>query len=467
MADFIAVDLGATSGRIAIGRFDGKSISLEIAHRFTHAVINAAGVLCWDWKHIYSEVLTGISIAKRSSNPLSIAIDSWAVDYGLLDNHGDLIEPVISYRDYRTVTSYPETVSRLGRSAIYHATGIAFLPFNTIYQLAAAKNSDGYQRAKDMLLLPDLLNYLLTGNKSTEVTNASTTQLLNASTRGWDEELITKLELNRSLFSELHEPGSYIGMISGHGELDGLRVVAAASHDTASAVAGTPLMNRECEAYISSGTWSLVGIETQQAITNEGALQANLTNELGVEGTVRLLKNVTGMWLLEECRRTWEEEGMGYTIPELLTLAESEKPFYTRIDPNDSSFIAPGSMPKRIQDWCTARNLRAPQTPVEFTLCILHSLALAYKETLDRIMEISGKRITTIHILGGGSQIRLLNQLTSDTCGVKVQSGPVEATLYGNIAIQAIAAGLLPDLAAARTAISKSFSGETFLPARR
>lgn len=467
MADFLAVDLGATSGRVAIGRFDGKAITLEIAHRFTHEVITIAGTRCWDWKHIYQEVITGITVAKAKSDPTSIAIDSWAVDYGFIDAQGELIEPVVSYRDSRTEKSYPETLARLGKAAIYEATGIQFLPFNTIYQLASAKGSSAYNSADEFLLLPDLINYLLTGVKSTEITNASTTQLLNTASRMWDETLISELGFKRSLFTKLHEPGSYVGIVTGHPGLDGLKVVATASHDTASAVAGTPLVDTNSEGYISSGTWSLVGVEIDAPLTNKAAQEANLTNELGAAGTVRLLKNVTGMWLLEECRRTWHEEGRVFTIPELLSLAESHKPFHTTIDPNDPIFLAPGNMPQRIQEWCTTRKLQPPKTPAEFTLCILQSLAVAYKETLDRIMEISGKRINTIHILGGGSQIRLLNQLTANICGVPVKSGPVEATLYGNIAVQVIAAGLLPDLASARSAISESFTGEIFTPSRR
>ncbi len=466
-SDFIAVDLGATSGRVAIGRFDGKAITLEIAHRFTHEVITEGPVLRWDWSHIYREIIVGITLAKERCDPISIAFDSWAVDYGFLDTEGQIIEPVVSYRDSRTDLSYSATVESIGREVIYESTGIQFLPFNTIYQLVAAKGSQDYEKAENFLLLPDLLNYLFTGVRSTEITNASTTQLLNASSRKWDDELIAKAGLRRDLFTQLHEPGSVIGQIRGHGSLDGLKVVATASHDTASAVAGTPLADPNSEAYISSGTWSLVGVETRSPITNKRALMANLTNELGAFKTVRLLKNVTGMWLLEECRRSWLAEGRTFTIPELLALAEEQKLFLTTIDPNDPSFIAPGKMPDRIRSWCLARKLQPPTTPAEFTLCILNSLALAYKETLDKIMEISGKRVTSIHILGGGSQIRLLNQLTANMCGVPVKAGPVEATLYGNIAVQAISAGLLPDLAAARAAIGQSFSGEIFLPARR
>jgi rhamnulokinase len=439
------------------------TIALEIVHRFDHEVAVKKGVRCWDWQHIYSEVLLGVALAKQKSNPISIAFDSWAIDYGLLDQSGELLEPVVSYRDSRTELAYPLTVKGLGADSIYEATGIQFLPFNTLYQLVADQDSDNYRSASTLLLLPDLLNYLFTGIRSTEITNASTTQLLNPYTRNWDDTLIKRAGLRRELFTSLHEPGTVLGEIRGHGALDGLKVVATASHDTASAIAGTPLLFPHSQAYISSGTWSLVGVETLSPITTGAAREANLTNELGVESTVRLLKNVAGMWLLEECRRAWALKGEVYSVPQLLDLALDVN-FSTIIDPNDPHFISPEGMPDRIRSWCSDRNLLPPSTPGEFTICILNSLALAYKETLETITKISEWELNSIHIIGGGSQIRLLNQLTANLCGVPVEAGPVEATLYGNIAVQVIAAGLLPDLKAARSIIANSFSGEIFRP---
>ncbi len=462
-SDFIAVDLGATSGRVAIGRFDGDAISLEIVHRFTHEVIVDGAVRSWDWTHIYAEVVKGISSAKAKCDPISISFDSWAVDYGFIDPSGRLLQPVVSYRDSRTEFTYLPTIEAIGREVIYKATGIQFLPFNTLYQLVADIDTRNYRDARCFLLLPDLMNYLFTGVASTEITNASTTQLLNTTSRSWDENLILHAGLRRELFTQLHEPGTVIGPIVGHGLLDGVQVVACASHDTASAIAGTPLVDSGGQAYISSGTWSLVGVENSSPITNPKALEANLTNELGVDGTVRLLKNVAGMWLLEECRRDWAAQGNPLSIPQLLELAEGTV-FATVIDPNDTRFIPPGGMPNKIQEWCIERKLVPPTSPGEFTLCILKSLAATYKSTLETVMELSGKRLESIQIIGGGSQIRLLNQLTADICGVPVQTGPVEATLYGNIAVQVIAAGLLPNLKAAREAIAANASGETFFP---
>ncbi len=465
ISEFIAVDLGATSGRVAIGRFDGKSITLEIAHRFNHEVIVDGHIRRWDWQYIYGEVVKGIVIAKESCSPITIAFDSWAVDFGFVDRNGQLLEPIVSYRDSRTDQSYPSTLKKVDRRRIYESTGIQFLSFNTIYQLVATKDSPQYLEAENFLMLPDLMNYIFTGVRSTEITNASTTQLLNTSTRLWDEDLIKRVGLRRELFTKLHEPGTFIGEIKGHGILDGLRVVSAASHDTASAVIGTPLGDPNSEAYISSGTWSLVGIETAYTNTTIEAQAANLTNELGAAGTVRLLKNVTGMWLLEECRRAWSAEGISHTIPELLALAEDEN-FVTKIDLNDPEFVAPGQMTDRIRHWCEKNGLQYPKTPGEFTRCIINSLAFAYKETLEVIERICGRELTAIHIIGGGSQIHLLNQLTADICGIPVVAGPVEATLYGNIAVQVVAAGLLPDLKSARTAIAGSFSSKIYQPTK-
>jgi rhamnulokinase len=313
-------------------------------------------------------------------------------------------------------------------------------------------------------MLPDLFNFILTGVQSTEVTNASSTQALNTSSRTWDTDLIKLAGVNPSLFGALHEPGTLIGTISGFDGLNGINVVATASHDTAAAIAGVPFGDRTKEAYISSGTWSLVGVETDAPVTNSAALAANVTNELGVEGTVRVLKNVTGMWILEECRRTWREAGIDYEMPALLELANQSRTFTTLIDPNDPLFAHPGGMPERITTYCRDRGLTPPTTHGEFAICILNSLAHAYKKTLAEIAAVTGRTIELVHILGGGSQNDLLNQLTADICGITVKTGPVEATLYGNIAVQAISAGVVKNLSEARALIEKSFSSKVFTP---
>lgn len=465
MSNFIAVDLGATSGRVAIGRVKSEKIELEIAHRFSHEIYeDKDGAILWDWNLIISQVVIGIEKCLAQGAPISLAIDSWAVDYGLLDDHNHLISKVHSYRDPRTFSAFKDLVAKLGEERIYQDTGIQFLNFNTLYQLVAAKNDASYKAASKFLLIPDLLNAELTGKISTEVTNASTTQLLDVKTRKWDFPLIELAGIRKEIFTDLHEPGAKIGIINGFGALDGIKVVATASHDTASAVAGIPFGDRDTEAYISSGTWSLVGIESDTPITSKEALAANLTNELGAENTVRILKNVTGMWLLEECRRAWRSAKEEWTIPQLVDEASRNLDFNSLIDPNDPRFRTPGEMPDRIAAYCLEKGITPPRTKGEFTICILRSLAAAYKKTISEIEEVTGKRISTIHILGGGSQISLLNQLTANVCGVRIKTGPVESTLFGNIAVQALSAGVVPNLQAARSLIANSFICEEFMP---
>lgn len=466
MFEFLAVDLGATSGRVAIGRVGSDSISLDVVHRFLHEVLpQEDGSLLWDWDLILTEVLTGLKEAIKTSDPISLAVDSWAVDYGFISPTHQYLPPVHAYRDPRNEISYQELTKKIGKERIYSTTGIQFLPFNTIYQLYAARDLPEYTKAAKFLMLPDLVNFLFTQKLSTEVTNASSTQALNTRTREWDRELIKLAGIRDDLFTDLHEPGTLIGVVHGFDELDGINVVATASHDTAAAIAGVPFGNRLTEAYISSGTWSLVGVELDAPVLTPEAFAANVTNELGADGTVRALKNVTGMWILEECRRTWHLEGRDYEMPELLTLASAAKSFTTLIDPNDPLFAPPGGMPQRIRAYCVERGLTPPQTDGEYAICILNSLAHAYKKTLAEISAVTGRTIEVIHILGGGSQNDLLNQLTADICGMTVKTGPVEATLFGNIAVQAISAGVVANLTQARALIAKSFTSKVFQPA--
>jgi rhamnulokinase len=373
--------------------------------------------------------------------------------------------PIHAYRDPRNEIAYQQLTNKISKERIYSTTGIQFLPFNTIYQLYAARELPEYKNAAKFLMLPDLINFLFTQKISTEVTNASSTQALNTLTRDWDRELITLAGIREDLFTALHEPGSLIGVVRGFDVLDGINVVATASHDTAAAIAGVPFTNRLTEAYISSGTWSLVGVELDAPVLTPEAFAANITNELGADGTVRALKNVTGMWLLEECRRSWHSEGRDYEVPELIELARNAQNFSTLIDPNDSRFAPPGEMPQRIHRYCVEHGLTPPVTDGEYAICILRSLAHAYKKTLDEISAVTGRSIELVHILGGGSQNDLLNQLTADICGITVKTGPVEATLFGNIAVQAISAGVVANLSEARAIIGKSFTSKVFQPA--
>jgi rhamnulokinase len=465
MPAFAAVDLGATSGRVTRGEIvDGRFVLNEV-HRFVHEPVDAgAGGLLWQWDEIVNQVKIGLKKAMDLGPLDSAGIDSWAVDYGFLTSDDQLIGSVHCYRDSRTDGVLKSVTAQVGRERIYSTTGIQFLFFNTIYQLVSAIGTPEYVSAAKFLLLPDLLNNHLVGSATSEITNASTTQLLDATSRQWDFDLIEELNLRTDIFPELHEPGEVLGKISGHGSIDGLPIVAVASHDTASAVAGIPLRIDGKSAYISSGTWSLIGVEIESPITTPLALAENVTNELGFGGTVRLLKNVTGFWLLEECRRDWRLNGNEYSPEKLIELANEIEIGKFLIDPDDPGFAAPGEMPDRIANYCREKNLSVPETPGEYARCIYDSLALAYARTIRKISLVSGNQIETIHVVGGGSANDLLNQLTADATGCEVLAGPVEATVMGNLAVQAIAVGAVSDLVQARELIGRSVTLKRFEP---
>jgi rhamnulokinase len=465
MPAFAAVDLGATSGRVTRGEIvDGRFVLNEV-HRFAHEPVDAgAGGLLWQWDEIVSQVKIGLKKAMDLGPLDSAGIDSWAVDYGFLTSDDQLIGSVHCYRDSRTDGVLESVTAQVGRERIYSTTGIQFLFFNTIYQLVSAIGTPEYVSAAKFLLLPDLLNNHLVGSSTSEITNASTTQLLDATSRQWDFDLIEELNLRTDIFPELHEAGEVLGKIAGHGSIDGLPIVAVASHDTASAVAGIPLRIDGKSAYISSGTWSLIGVEVASPITTSLALAENVTNELGYGGTVRLLKNVTGFWLLEECRRNWRLNGNEFSPEKLIELANEIEIGMYLIDPDDPRFAAPGEMPDRIADYCREKNLSVPETPGEYARCIYDSLALAYARTIRKISLVSGNQIETIHVVGGGSANDLLNQLTADATGCEVLAGPVEATVMGNLAVQAIAVGAVSDLVQARELIGRSVTLKRFEP---
>jgi rhamnulokinase len=467
MPAFAAVDLGATSGRVTRGEIvDGRFVLNEV-HRFVHEPVDAgAGGLLWQWDEIVSQVKIGLKKAMDLGPLDSAGIDSWAVDYGFLTSDDHWIGSVHCYRDSRTDGVLESVTAQVGRERIYSTTGIQFLFFNTIYQLVSAIGTPEYVSAAKFLLLPDLLNNHLVGSSTSEITNASTTQLLDATSRQWDFDLIEELNLRTDIFPELHEAGEVLGKIAGHGSIDGLPIVAVASHDTASAVAGIPLRIDGKSAYISSGTWSLIGVEVDSPITTSLALAENVTNELGYGGTVRLLKNVTGFWLLEECRRNWRLNGNEFSPEKLIELANEIEIGMYLIDPDDPRFAAPGEMPDRIADYCREKNLSVPETPGEYARCIYDSLALAYARTIRKISLVSGNQIETIHVVGGGSANDLLNQLTADATGCEVLAGPVEATVMGNLAVQAIAVGAVSDLVQARELIGRSVTLKRFEPVK-
>ena len=459
-----AIDLGASSGRVSIGSLEDSTLQIHEVHRFKHeAHENSDGTLRWQWNKIVEEVIRGLLKAQEFGEIVSIGIDTWAVDYGLLDSNGDLIEEPYCYRDSRTDGLMKSISDSLGPDYIYSRTGIQFIFFNTAYQLHAARNTRPLKEAKSFLMLPDLLNYVFSGVQSNDVTNASTTQLLNAHSQEWDWELIDKLEIPRSIFPALHKPGHKLGKISGHGLLDGITVVAVGSHDTASAVAGIPLNPDRSSAYISSGTWSLVGLELDSPVADAKALSYNITNEAGVADRIRFIKNVSGMWLLEESLRYWKSKGLELSAGQLVQDAR-QLPRRQIIDTNDPRFAKPGAMPERIAEYCRETHQDEPKSPAEFARCIFDSLADAYAKSLAQLEDAANMKVSEIDIVGGGSSNDLLNQLTADATGLKVIAGPVEATVMGNLIIQMMSAGWITSLEEGRSLISKSVERKTFLP---
>jgi rhamnulokinase len=435
-----AVDLGASSGRVMVGRVGPNELAVTEVGRFANVPVTVDGTLHWDVLRLYRGVLEGL----RAAGPVaSVGIDGWAIDYGLLDGDGRLLGNPVHYRDRRT-----EGV-RAGVPAaeMYATTGIQYLPFNTVYQLMSAAGSAQLAAAGTVLLIPDLVAYWLTGEIGAELTNASTTQLLDARTRTWSTALMDRLGIRPALFPAIRRPGDLIGPVrSGTGLADGLVVTAVGSHDTASAVAGVPAGDGNF-AYISCGTWSLVGVELDRPVLTEESRAANFSNEVGIDGTVRYLRNVMGLWLLQESMRVW-----GTTDLDGLLGAAADVPANRSVvDPDDPVFLPPGDMPARIADACRRLDQPVPATPAETVRCVVDSLAAAYRRAILDAQRLSGRAVDVIHLVGGGARNTLLCQLTADACGIPVEAGPVEAGALGNVLVQARALGAVGgDLAAMR-----------------
>ena len=460
---YAAVDLGGSSGRVTVGQLKDSKILLTEVHRFKHEPVQSEAGLFWDWQFIVDQVIIGLNAAFDLGPITSVGIDSWAVDYGIINKKGEVIGAPHCYRDGRTDGLMAKLKAELGVEYIYSRTGIQFIFFNTMYQLVAEKSSAIYLDADKFLMVPDLLNYLLCGAISTEITNASTTQLLNVHTRDWDWEMIEKLGIKKEIFPKINKPGQQMGVINGFGRLDGIKVISVGSHDTASAVAGTPLPASGDSAYISSGTWSLVGLELKNPVTDKKAMEFNITNEMGVEDRIRFIKNVAGMWLLEESLDYWAQSGQIYTAAQLAKEA-ALLPKGAVIDANDPRFEKPGAMPERIAALCKQTNQKIPQTPAEYARCIFDSLADAYVKVLDQLQQAAGVRVNSINIVGGGSANKLLNQLTATATGKTVYAGPVEATVLGNIITQMQASGEIKSLEQARELIKFSTAQEVYQP---
>ena len=441
-----AVDLGASSGRVLAGQVGEGRLDVRVVNRFPNVPVRVAGVLQWDILALYQGVIEGLRAAGREGGQLdSVGIDSWAVDYGLLDATGVLIANPVHYRDERTADVMERVLQVVPATELYQLTGIQFLPINTVYQLVAALATPEMAGAKTLLLIPDLVSYWLTGDIGAESTNASTTQLLDVNTGQWATDLMNRLGIDPQLFPPLRHPGAPAGhlrsAVLAETALTGpVAVTTVGSHDTASAVVAVPAMTPNF-GYISCGTWSLVGVELDQPVLTDDARSANFTNEAGVDGTTRFLRNVMGLWLLQECVRTWSSLGLPADLETLVVDAGRVPPFTAVIDPDDPVFLPPGDMPSRIATACERRGQTPPQSQAEMVRCILDSLALAYRSAIREAQQLSGRSVDVLHIVGGGSRNALLCQLTADACAVPVVAGPVEAAAIGNVLVQARALG--------------------------
>lgn len=464
-----AVDLGATSGRVMACRVGARTLHLEEVHRFGNGAVPVHGSLYWDVLGIHREVLVGVREVARTGPLHGIGIDSWAIDYGLVDRDGRLVANPRSHRDGRTDGVPARVRKAVPDTELYDVTGLQQLQFNTIYQLVSELGTPALEAAERMLLLPDLLTYWLTGEVGAERTNASTTGLYDVRTGEWSQELAERTGLPWSLLPPLREPGTVVGPVVAEvaayvGVLD-VPVISVGSHDTASAVVGVPA-GEESFAYISSGTWSLVGLELEKPVLSADARQADFTNETGVDGTIRFLKNVMGLWVLSECLRTWSDKRLrDVTLPALLAGAAEAPPLRTVIDINDPRLLAPGDMPSRIQELAREAGEPIPRTPIAIARTILDSLALAYRRNVRLATSLAGRDVEVVHIVGGGSQNELLCQLTADALGLPVLAGPAEAAALGNGLVQARALGAdLPDLAAMRALIRRTHDVRRYEP---
>lgn len=467
----LACDLGASSGRVIAGRFDGDRLSIQEIHRFPNDPVRAAGRLHWDFLRLLYEVMQGIRAANAAGlgQIASLGIDTWGCDFGLLDARGELIGNPYHYRDEAHLGAMAEVLDRVPRQEIFARTGIQFIPVNTLFQLYAMRHGGGsaLDRADALLLIPDLLRAFLTGDRTSEYTNASTTQFLNLATGDWDRDLLARLDLPDHLLTPIVAPASPGGHLlpAGAAEIgvDPLPVVAVASHDTASAVAAVPADGPF--AFLSSGTWSLQGTEIGQPVVSEQALAWNFTNEGGIGDTYRLLKNIMGLWLVERCRVAWEREGIwpGYDAMAEATLVAP--PFVSLIDPDDARFLNPLDMPAAIAAFCRETGQPAPETPGATMRCVLESLAFAYRLVLERTEHLAGAHFPGLHVVGGGTKNRVLQQFTANAIGRPVFAGPTEATAIGNILAQLLAAGRITTLAEGRALVRDSFPVVTYEPA--
>lgn len=468
--NYLAVDLGAESGRTIVGRFDGEKLQLEETHRFPNGPVRVLDTLHWPILRLWQEIKNGISASVQAAGvPRSIGVDTWGVDFGLVFHDGSLAGIPVHYRDVRTDGMMERAFQTVPKADIYNETGLQFMKFNTLFQLLAAKEKAAppLDQVDKMLLIPDLFNFFLTGQKAAEYTIASTTQMINASSKTWATGMLQRFGIPQSILPDIVQTGSKLGKVlssvADETGAAGVEVIATASHDTAAAVASVPAKGNDW-CYISSGTWSLMGAELKAPAITEATLAANFTNEGGIDGTIRFLKNIMGLWLVQQCRRSFEKSGKTFDYATLTRLAAEAPAFASIINPDRDEFINPEDMPSAIAEFCKQTQQPVPNSEGAYIRCCLESLALKYRRTMEQISEATGTTIRTIHIVGGGSQNELLCQMTADCCQCAVVTGPIEATAMGNCLVQAIACGELASLQEAREVVSRSFDTRTYEP---
>ena len=467
---YLAIDLGAESGRAILGAFDGERLTLSEVHRFANAPVRLLDGLHWDVLRLWNEIKDGLARAVHCDQPpVSIGLDTWGVDFALLDRQGVLLSNPYHYRDNRTDTMLVEAFQRVPREQIFDHTGIQFMSINTLYQLLSmvVAHSPVLDMADRFLTIPDLFNYWLTGQQTCEFSNATTTQCYNPRQRGWALPLLTAMGIPHHIFPRVIASGTLLGplhsAVAEETRASHMQVIAPACHDTGSAVAAVPAEG-ERFAWISSGTWSIMGTNVPEPIINAASLAYNFTNEGGVGGLYRFSKNIQALWLVQESRRTWAANGQSFTYAELTEMAAQAEPFTAIIDPDHTDFLKPGDMPERIRAYCQRTGQHMPDSHGAIVRCALESLALKYRWVLEKIEEMIGYRLEPIHIIGGGTQNRLLNQFTADATGRLVIAGPIEATALGNILMQAVALGDIGSLSDARAIVRQSFTPNVFEP---
>lgn len=465
----LAFDFGASSGRAIIGCFDGDKITLEEVHRFSNDPVSVGGTVYWDVLRLFYEIKQGIIKAKIAGGFDSIGIDTWGVDFGLIDSEGKLMENPVHYRDARTVGLVDEAFKTMPKEKLYGITGIQFMELNTLFQLISLKKYRPWmlERADKMLFMPDLFGYMLTGKMCAEYSIASTSQLIDLDKRTWSKEILDAFGIKDSVFAPLVQPGTVLGELSKEiceeCGVDPVPVISVCGHDTQSAITSVPCEDGDF-AFLSSGTWSLFGTELDKPIVNETSMNINITNEGGFDGSTGFLKNIIGLWLIQESRRQWKREGKEYSYADLEKLALAAEPFKCFIDPDAPEFVPHGNIPERVREFCRKTGQFVPETVGEIMRCIYESLAMKYRLTFEKIRECTERDYPVIHVIGGGTKDGLLCQMTANSCDRTVKAGPIEATVMGNVAVQLMSDGSVKNIGQARKIVAESSELKTFEP---